>query len=423
MSSVSTNTESASWLSRVWAAYLAPFRGLPREVWYLSIVMFINRSGSMVLPFLTLYANKVLGYSVESAGTMVAWFGLGSCLGAFSGGWLVSRFGSLRVQITAFCCSALGFVILSQITSYVWFSVTLFLMSIAGEAFRPANAAAIADYSPPEVHPRAYALNRLASNFGFSIGPPLGGWISTFSYFWLFQIDAATCFLAAVAILFLFRGRVIKQRFGHESAETDEPRRNPWTDVWFLGFLGMTLLTYIIFFQLVSTYSLYLADEYRLPNWEIGVLLGMNTMGVVLFEMLLVNYLLEYSKLHLIACGSFLMCLGMSALVFGQGFWFAAAAVVVWTVGEMLAMPQAMAFVAAYAGSRNRGRYMGAYTTAISGSFVGSALVGGYCYGIDPNLIWYVGLAMSVIGLVGFLSLARSYQRRQRKGDGGQLVN
>jgi MFS family permease len=171
-------------------------------------------------------------------------------------------------------------------------------------------------------------------------------------------------------------------------------------------------LTYIIFFQLVSTYSLYLADEYRLPNWEIGVLLGMNTMGVVLFEMLLVNYLLEYSKLHLIACGSFLMCLGMSALVFGQGFWFAAAAVVVWTVGEMLAMPQAMAFVAAYAGSRNRGRYMGAYTTAISGSFVGSALVGGYCYGIDPNLIWYVGLAMSVVGLVGFLSLARSYQRR-----------
>ncbi|MFM7739210.1 MAG: hypothetical protein ACKO9H_07390, partial [Planctomycetota bacterium] len=60
MSSVSTNSDSASWLSRAWAAYLAPFRGLPREVWYLSIVMFINRSGSMVLPFLTLYANKVL---------------------------------------------------------------------------------------------------------------------------------------------------------------------------------------------------------------------------------------------------------------------------------------------------------------------------------------------------------------------------
>jgi MFS family permease len=418
MSTVSTDSETASWLSRAWAAYLAPFRGLPREVWYLSIVMFINRSGSMVLPFLTLYANKVLGYSVELSGTMVAWFGLGSCLGAFCGGWLVSRFGSLRVQIIAFCCSALGFVILSQITGYAWFSVTLFLMSIAGEAFRPANAAAIADYSPPEVHPRAYALNRLASNFGFSIGPPLGGWISNFSYFWLFQIDAATCFLAAIAIPFLFRGRLTQQRLGHDSAAAEEPRRNPWTDVWFLGFLCMTLLTYIIFFQLVSTYSLYLADEYRLPNWQIGLLLGMNTMGVVLFEMLLVNYLLEYSKLHLIAWGSFLMCLGMSALVFGQGFGFAAAAVVVWTVGEMLAMPQAMAFVAAYAGSRNRGRYMGAYTTAISGSFVGSALVGGYCYGIDHNLIWYVGLAMSVAGLVGFLSLARSHQR-PRKGDGG----
>lgn len=412
MLTVSTNTDSASWLRRAWAAYLAPFRGLPREVWYLSIVMFINRSGSMVLPFLTLYVNKQLGYSVESAGTMVAWFGLGSCLGAFSGGWLVSRFGALRVQIFAFCCSAFGFVVLSQITSYVWFSGTLFLMSIAGEAFRPANAAAIADYSPPEVHPRAYALNRLASNFGFSIGPPLGGWISTFSYFWLFQIDAATCFFAAVAVLLLFRGRVSGQRQALDNLETEEPRRSPWTDAWFLGFLLMTLLTYMIFFQLVSTYSLYLADEYRLPNWEIGVLLGLNTVGVVLFEMLLVNLLLEYSKLHLIAWGSFLMCLGMSALVFGQGFWFAAAAVVVWTLGEMLAMPQAMAFVAAYSGPRNRGRYMGAYTTAISGSFVSSALVGGWCYGIDHNLIWYLGLAMSVVGLLGYLSLARWYGRR-----------
>lgn len=412
MPSASTDNKSQSWLSRAWAAYLAPFRGLPREVWYLSIVMFINRSGSMVLPFLTLYANKQLGYSVESAGTMVAWFGLGSCLGAFSGGWLVSRSGSLRVQIFAFCCSALGFVILSQITAYAWFSLTLFVMSIAGEAFRPANAAAIADFSPPEVQPRAYALNRLASNFGFSIGPPLGGWISTFSYFWLFQIDAATCFLAAVAILLLFRGKVVKQRLATDHSETVEAKRSPWTDAWFLGFLGMTLLTYMIFFQLVSTYSLYLADEYRLPNWEIGFLLGLNTMGVVLFEMFLVNLLLDYSKLHLIAWGSFLMCFGMSALVFGQGFWFAAAAVLTWTLGEMLAMPQAMAFVAAYAGSRNRGSYMGAYTTAISGSFVGSALLGGWCYGIEHNLIWYVGLGMSFVGLVGYLGLAKRYARK-----------
>jgi MFS family permease len=127
-------------------------------------------------------------------------------------------------------------------------------------------------------------LNRLAINLGFSIGPPLGGWISSFSYLWLFLIDAATCFLAAVAVLLLFRGRSGAVR--HESVATAEQgaRRSPWRDRWFLAFLGLTLLTYMIFFQLVSTYSLYLSDEYQLANWEIGMLLGLNTIGVVCFE-------------------------------------------------------------------------------------------------------------------------------------------
>lgn len=399
-----------SWFRRAWTAYLAPFRGLPREVWFLAIVMFINRSGSMVLPFLTLYVNKKLGYSAEWAGAMVAWFGLGSCLGAFGGGWLVGQLGSLRVQVLSFFSSAVGFVVLSQVTDYLLFSVVLFAMSVAGEAFRPANAAAIADYSSPETHPRAFALNRLAINLGFSIGPPLGGWISTFSYFWLFQIDAATCFLAALALLGLFKGNFSSRQSG-QTAGALKARKSPWADRWFLGFLGVTLLTYMIFFQLVSTYSLYLADEYRLRNWEIGMLLGLNTVGVVIFEMWLVNLLADLPKLTLIAWGSGLMCVGMSALVFGSGFWFAAAAVAVWTVGEMLAMPQALAFVAAYAGPSDRGRYMGAYTTAISASFVMASLVGGWCYGRDHNLIWYLGLGVGVLALGGYLGLSLRYRR------------
>ncbi|MFN6111153.1 MAG: MFS transporter [Planctomycetota bacterium] len=407
----SSRPSPASRLGRAWEAYIAPFRGLPREVWYLSVVMLINRSGAMVLPFLTLYVNRVLGYPPEWAGAMIAWFGLGSCLGAFFGGWLVGRVGPLRVQVVSFSCGAIGFLVLSQVTSYVWFSAVLFAMSVASEAFRPANAAAIADFSPPEAHSRAYALNRLAINLGFSIGPPLGGWISSFSYLWLFLIDAATCGLAALAVLLLFRGRTGLVRHEDAQAIGSELRRSPWRDRWFLGFLGLTLLTYMIFFQLVSTYSLYLSDEYHLANWEIGILLGLNTLGVVCFEMLLVNLLADFSKLWLIAWGGCLMCVGMSALVFGHGFWFAAAAVLVWTLGEMLAMPQAMAFVAAYAGPADRGKYMGAYTTAISGSFVLASLFGGWCYGIDHHLVWYVGLVVGALSLSGYLGLARSYRR------------
>ena len=118
-------------------SYRQAISGLPREVWYLALVMFINRSGSMVLAFLTLYVNKELGYSEQLAGMVIAIFGVGSILGSLLGGWLTDRVGAIRLQAIAFVLNAVGFVALYQLTDYVAFAVTLFLMSAAGEAFRP----------------------------------------------------------------------------------------------------------------------------------------------------------------------------------------------------------------------------------------------------------------------------------------------
>lgn len=385
-----------SFFSRLRRTYAEAFAGLPREVWFLALVMFINRSGSMVLPFLTLYVKAELGFSEQFAGLVVAWFGIGSCLGSVLGGWATHRFGSLRVQTSAFLANGIGFLILAQLSDYVWFSLVLFGMSVAGEAFRPANAAAIADYAPAHLHPRAFALNRLAVNLGFSIGPPLGGLLASYSYFWLFQIDALTCLAAGMVLVLLFRNR---PRLVPARTQTDSPanHRSPWLDRNFLLFLLLTLASFGVFFQLVSTYPMYLVDEYNLREWQVGILLGLNTLGVVACEMVLVNQLHGWSKIGLIAWGNSLMCLGMSALVFGQGFWFAAAAVGVWTFGEMLAMPQSLAFVAAYSGRQNRARYMGAYTTCVSASFVLAAAVGAWCYARNHDLIWYVGLGVGII--------------------------
>ncbi|MCI0656199.1 MAG: MFS transporter, partial [Acidobacteria bacterium] len=41
-------------IGRIAASYRQAFSGLPRSVWLLSAVTFVNRSGTMVLPFLVL---------------------------------------------------------------------------------------------------------------------------------------------------------------------------------------------------------------------------------------------------------------------------------------------------------------------------------------------------------------------------------
>ena len=85
-------------LSPVLNLYKNAYTGLSRSTWLLSIVMLINRSGTMVVPFLTLYLIK-MGYSVSMAGIVFAFFGFGAFSGAYIGGRLTDKIGFYPVQI------------------------------------------------------------------------------------------------------------------------------------------------------------------------------------------------------------------------------------------------------------------------------------------------------------------------------------
>src|SRR5690349_15815532 len=78
--------------------YVNSFRGLSTENWMLALVMLINRSGSMVLPFLGIYMTSHLGFSIQSAGIVLSFFGLGSVLGSWLGGLITDKIGEYKVQ-------------------------------------------------------------------------------------------------------------------------------------------------------------------------------------------------------------------------------------------------------------------------------------------------------------------------------------
>ena len=81
--------------------YKNAYSGLSRNNWYLSIVMLINRSGTMVVPFLTIYCINQLHFTVTQAGIIMTLFGAGSIIGAYFGGWLSDRIGFYDMQIGA----------------------------------------------------------------------------------------------------------------------------------------------------------------------------------------------------------------------------------------------------------------------------------------------------------------------------------
>src|SRR5690606_5211982 len=106
------------------------------------------------------------------------------------------------------------------------------------DMLRPANSASIAYYSRPENVTRAFSLNRMAINLGFSIGPAIGGVVAALSYKWLFIADGVTCIAAGIFFYFYFRSQQ-----GHRPSTNNVPEqtipvsKSPYRDAWYILFI------------------------------------------------------------------------------------------------------------------------------------------------------------------------------------------
>lgn len=389
--------------------YKRAFSGLPIAVWYLAMVVLVNRAGSMVLPFLALYVTEGLQLGDSAAGWMLAIYGMGSCAGAFIGGMVADRLGPFRVQIASLVVSGMGYFLMTLADSFTSLACIVVLTSFSADAFRPANGASVTLLAPPELHKRAFSLNRLAINLGYTVGPTVGGILATVSYQFLFWIDGLTCWLAALTFVFFLGFKTPAPVESKITNADEEPSVQteiaPWKNLRFMLFLVLTFAAFSVFFQLISTFPIFLKAEYQLSKVEIGSLFGVNTLCVVAFEMVLIQLLDRKNLMRLIAWGSLLMCLGFGLLPFGMGYWFAMATVAVWTLGEMLAMPQMLAFVAQSSSSKNRSVYMGYYTTCVALSMMIGPLVGTQLYEWDHFLCWHVATLIGILACVGFYCL------------------
>ena len=85
-------------ISKTIQLYRSSFEGLSGPIWLLSLVNLINRSGTMVVPFMSMYLTQSKGLALTSAGTVLLIYGIGSIIGAWLGGRLTDRFGYHKVQ-------------------------------------------------------------------------------------------------------------------------------------------------------------------------------------------------------------------------------------------------------------------------------------------------------------------------------------
>lgn len=385
--------------------YREAYRDLPPEVWRLAIVAFINRSGTMVVPFLVLWLTGERGFTAGQAGLFLTLYGVGALAGTYLGGWASDRVTPRRLQIASLAATGALFFLLGTTREPVPIALTLVSVALVGEAFRPANATSLTRWSSPKVRSRSFALRRLAVNLGMTFGPAAGGFLALYSYGWLFAVDGATCLLAAVAMLRMLPDEPSSKAESDESGET--PARSPWRDGPFLLFLALVGLITLIIFQFATTWPLTLHDLYGMPENRIGLLLAVNTLLIVAFEMVLIHTVQELDPLRVMALGTLLVGGGFALLPFGSSFAFAASTVAVWTVGEMLTFPLSESVTATRAGLRNSGSYLGLFATTFGLSFAVAQALGPWIYQTwGPRALWLGAGGLGIAVAAGLLLLA-----------------
>jgi predicted MFS family arabinose efflux permease len=336
-------------------------------------------------------------------------FGLGSIVGGYLGGRLTDRFGSFHIQFWSLFLNGVLFIVLGQMQTLWQYAVCIFVLSSLGEAFRPANAAAIASYSNEQNRIRCYALNRLAINLGWSIGPAVGGLLASVNYNYLFWADGLTCMAAS---LLLFAGLTPagqpKQNVSNQTVHL--PTTSAYKDKPFLLGMFYLFLIALAFFQFFSIIPAYYKMELHLNEATIGWILAMNGLLIAAIEMVLV-YKLENRRhsLQYILTGALLI--GFSFLILGIGKTATIAVVnmIIVTFGEMFLFPFMNNFWVNRSTESNRGQYAAAYSMSFAAATVLAPTLATQAAALFGfSVLWVIDFFLCTFAALGFYFLKKS---------------
>lgn len=348
-------------------------RGLPREAWVLFLTTLINRSGTMVLPFLVLYLSRARGFSAARAGFTLTVYGIGALVSAPIAGWLCDRIGPRRVMVATLFLSGTILFVFPLARHFNTILVLTFIWAVVSEGFRPAVMTDIADAVPPERRKAAIALIRLAINIGMSIGPAVGGLLATVAFPVIFVVDATTSIVAGIVLAaVLKRDRPDRQAHPPLGAAPAAPALAPRDGrraLLFAYFLLAMLPVEIVFFQHEAAMPLFLVRDLGISEALYGALFTVNTLLIIALEVPITAATTHWPHRRALALGAFLFACGFGALAFTKSYLAVVASVIVWTFGEMVLLPTSGAFVADLAPAAKRGTYMGLYSMGFSVAF------------------------------------------------------
>ena len=396
-------------LERIFQLYKSSFSGLSKEIWLLSFITLINRAGTMVLPFLSVYLTKELDFSFTQASYILSCAGLGGVAGTWIGGKLTDSIGYFKTMFWSLLSVGFLFLVLLFAKTFMSLAIGIFFTNLVGDIFRPASLTAIYAYSKPENNTRSVSLIRLAINLGFAAGPFIAGVLAFYAgYHWLFILDGITCITAAFLLLFLLSEKKVDNQMEKDEILKEGKLSSPLEDKPYLIFLVGMFFTSLAFMQLFYTLPVFLKEDYLMTEDMIGALLSMNGLLIAIFEMPII-FLIEhkYAKLKLIAIAILMMA--ASFLIFNiTPLWIGIPIIsmIIITFAEIIDFPFANTWAIERSNILNRGAYMAYFTMSFSVGTIFAPILGlQVAEHLGFATLWYISTILCLIAFSLFYYL------------------
>ncbi len=324
--------------------------------------------------FMGLWALRALGSSQTALGLTFACAAIASLVAGYAGGHLSDRIGRRPLILAASAAQALIAGALALVGGHV--ALGLALMVFAGGVEGVENAAdqaLLTDLVPRDQREHAFATSRVVQNIGFVVGPLIGAALLTVGWRALF---VTTALIGACG--FLFALKAIPRRA--EFTPVAPPERASWRvlarDRAFAAVLAAGTLAAIVYLSYETLLPISLVQSHGLAPAAWGVLLAINPIVVVLFQLRLTGRVSKRNEFTRLAVGVAAMGLPFLLVSVSTALPLLVVLLLIFVLGEMLWAPLSQNLIARIAPDDMRGAYLGAGGAMWPAAFALGPLIG-----------------------------------------------
>lgn len=357
-------------------------RNLSPAFWVVIAATLMNQIGNMAFVFLVLYLTEHLGYTLTQGSFAFVAFSASMLAASLCGGNLIDRLGPGLIMTASLFVNSLALLAFPLVHAYPPILLLCCIWGFGFGLYRPASSTLITHLSAPGLHKITFSVYRLAVNLGMSIGPAIGGYLAYHSFATIFIANGVANLLSSL-ILLTGLSRTTWLIYRPDTQTTFSLISIKWLKqdrALRLLLIGMIPVG-MVFFQYESTMAVFLSRDLHFALSFYGLLFTLNTLIIVLFELPLNVFTLNWPYRITLMLGSLFTTLGFAGFFFATTEWHIIFLTIVWTIGEMILLPAASSYIADIAPAAHRGSYMSLFTTSsniamLFGPWTGAIVMG-----------------------------------------------